>query len=169
MIWYEFQNLFFSVGSNSAGWRWTRREEMARSSPTSWLLPTSGGGKWRWDFCLHFFMEILFEETFFLEFFEEELFCILWGNVFGILWGSIFGILWGIVLAFFVVIIFFGLFQEFLAFFEEMIFSILWRKSLFVCICHEKCTGWSDKKANWGLWTWEDCEGKIILLLVNGS
>ena len=127
MIWYEYQNLFLSVGSNSDGWRWTRRGEMARSSPTSWLLPTSGGGKWRWDFCLHFFMEISFEETFLLEFFEEELFCILWGNVFGILWGSIFGILWGIVLAFFVVIIFLVYFRNswhfsrkwFSAFFEE--------------------------------------------------
>ena len=121
MIWYEFQNLYFSVGSNSAGWRWTRRGEMARSSPTSWLLLTSGGGKWRWG-CI-----ISFEETFFLEFFEEELFCILWGNVFGILWGSIFGILWGIVLPFFVVINLLVYFRNswhfsrkwFSAFFEE--------------------------------------------------
>ena len=91
----------------------------------------------------------------------EEMFSAFFEDVFLKILRNCFGIFCGYN--------FFGLFQEFLAFFEEMIFSILWRKSLFVCICHGKCTGWSDKKANWGLWTWENCEGEIILLLVNDS
>ena len=97
---------------------------MARSSPTSLLLPTSGGGKWRWDLRLHFFMEILFEETFFLESLRknyfayfEEMFSAFFEDVFLKFLRNCFGIFCGYN--------FFGLFQEFLAFFEEMIFSIL--------------------------------------------